>query len=308
MTEHIGNVKIHTDLWPGEDLYSDGEVEDELLWIAEHVPPERFDETVAERQSWPVMYHFSSIRGNIISWYPFTGKERVLEIGSGCGAVTGEIAARAGSVTCVELSKKRSLINAYRNKEKENIEIILGNFEEVEKTLPADYDLVTLIGVFEYGSGYIRSASPYVDFLKAAVSHLAPGGKVLIAIENRFGLKYFAGCTEDHTGGFFDGIEGYRGEKRVHTFTKPELMDIFRKAGGLDVRFYYPYPDYKFPMAIYSDEWLPGEGELTDNLVNFDRMRVQLFHEDLAYDSMVGTGLFPIFANSFLIEIGRTAS
>ena len=44
MTENIGKVKLITDLWPGRDLYSDGEIEDELLRIAETVPPERFDE------------------------------------------------------------------------------------------------------------------------------------------------------------------------------------------------------------------------------------------------------------------------
>ena len=305
MTETIGNVKLVTDLWPGTDLYSDGEIEDELLRIAETVPPSRFDEVVAERRSWPIMYHFSSIRGNIISWYPFRGEEKVLEIGSGCGAVTGEIAKRCREVTCVELSRKRSLVNANRNRDAENITIHLGNFEEVEKTLPRDYDIVTLIGVFEYGSGYLSTKHPYRDFLKTALSHLKTGGKVLIAIENRFGLKYFAGCTEDHTGGFFDGLEGYGGQNRVHTFTRPELEAIFQEAGADTWEFYYPYPDYKFPMAVYSDRWLPKEGELRENLANFDRMRVQLFHEDRVYDSMAGSGLFPVFSNSFFIEVGR---
>ena len=306
MIETIGNVKLVTDLWPGTDLYSDGEIEDELLRIAQTVPPEKFDDVVAESGSWPVMYHFSSIRGNIISWYPFRGDEKVLEIGSGCGAVTGEIAGRCADVTCVELSRKRSLVNANRNREKENITIHLGNFEDVEKTLPSDYDIVTLIGVFEYGSGYLSTKTPYRDFLKTALAHLAPGGKVLIAIENRFGLKYFAGCTEDHTGGFFDGIEGYEGQNRVHTFTRPELEKIFGEAGADTWEFYYPYPDYKFPMAVYSDRWLPKAGELKDNLANFDRMRVQLFHEDKVYDSMAESGLFPVFSNSFFIEVGRS--
>lgn len=30
---------------------------------------------------------------------------KVLEIGSGCGAITGSLAQKAGSVTCVDLSK-----------------------------------------------------------------------------------------------------------------------------------------------------------------------------------------------------------
>ena len=49
---------------------------------------------------------FLHIRENILSWIPFTGEEKVLEIGSGCGAVTGALCERAKEVTCIELSMK----------------------------------------------------------------------------------------------------------------------------------------------------------------------------------------------------------
>ncbi len=310
MIEKIGKVTLNLEDYPGEDLYSDGKVEDELLEIAMTYDPEDFDRVVAERKSWPVMYHFSSIRQNILSWYPgFEGK-RVLEIGSGCGAVTGAAAGKAKSVTCVELSKKRSLINAWRNRNCGNIEIRLGNFEDVEKKLPADYDVITLIGVFEYGVNYIHSAHPYEDFLKTIRTHLAPGGEVLIAIENRLGLKYFAGCTEDHTGGFFDGIEGYTGTNYVRTFSRGELADVCRASGFESIEFYYPYPDYKFPMSVYSDEYLPKTGELRNNIVNFDRRRLVLFDEAKAFDSFAGSGLFREFSNSFFVVLkdGRPAA
>ncbi len=300
MIETIGNVKLYMDLYPGEDLYSDGAVEDELLEIAKSFAPEDFDRVVAERRSWPVMYHFSSIRKQILDWYPDLTGKRILEIGSGCGAVTAALAERAGSVTCVELSKKRSLINAWRNRQYANIEIRLGNFEDVEKLLPADYDVITLIGVFEYGVNYIHSEEPYRDFLLAVKRHLRPGGAVLIAIENRFGMKYFAGCTEDHTGGFFDGIEGYTDTSYVRTFTKPELERIAGSAGFTRQDFYYPYPDYKFPFSLYSDAYLPRQGDLRSNIVNFDRRRLILFDESKAYDALEGSGLYPLYANSFL--------
>ena len=38
--------------------------------------------------------------------------------------------------------------------------------------------------------------------------HLTPGGRIVIAIENRLGLKYLAGCAEDHLGTYFSGIQG----------------------------------------------------------------------------------------------------
>lgn len=305
MTETIGKVKMTDDLYPGKDLYSDGAVEDELLEIAENRDPADFDRVVSERKSWAVMYHFSTLRQNILSWYPIRKTDRVLEVGSGCGAVTSMLAKKASSVTCVELSRKRSLVNAWRNREYDNIEIRLGNFEDVEKVLPRDYDIITLIGVFEYAAGYVSDPDPYPAFLRKVAAHLAPGGRILLAIENRLGLKYFAGCTEDHTGRLFDGIEGYPDAKRVRTFARTELETVMDQAGLQKRRFYYPYPDYKFPTAIYSDDYLPGIGELRSSRENFDRMRLVLFDESRAWDGIIRAGLFPVFSNSFFVEAGR---
>lgn len=95
MKKKIGQVILDDRFYPGKDLYSDGAVEDELLEIAEKYPEEELNRVIAERKSWPVLYHFSHVRENILSWLPFTGEESVLEIGSGCGAVTGALCARA---------------------------------------------------------------------------------------------------------------------------------------------------------------------------------------------------------------------
>ena len=54
-------------------------------------------------------------------------------------------------------------------------------------------------------------------------SLLSENGKLFIAIENRFGLKYWAGAREDHTGNYFESLEGYFGNERVKTFSKKEL-------------------------------------------------------------------------------------
>ena len=66
---------------------------------------------------------------------------KVLEIGSGCGAITDKLSEKAGKVTCVDLSAKRSMINAYRNQDRDNIEIYVGNFNDIEPSLDCDYDI-----------------------------------------------------------------------------------------------------------------------------------------------------------------------
>lgn len=301
MSEFVGKVELDETWYPGEDLYCDGKIEDEILDIVTTYPEEEFNSVIAKRKDWAILYHLSHVRTNIVEWLPIEKTHKVLEIGSGCGAITCALSDKAGSVTCVELSKKRSLINANRNKKRDNILIKLGNFQEVEKHLTDTYDWITLIGVFEYGQSYINSRTPYVDFLKIIGSHLAPGGKVVMAIENRLGLKYFAGCMEDHFGTPFEGIEGYRHSSGVKTFSKPELEKIMDTAGFGKREFYYPYPDYKLPMSIYSDEYLPKLGELRTNRNNFDRKRLNLFGETEAFDGIIESGLFPQFSNSFLV-------
>ena len=73
--EKIGQVLLDDTLYPGKDLYTDGAIEDEMLEIARNYREEEWNQVIAERASWPILYHFSHIRENILSWLPFTGEE-----------------------------------------------------------------------------------------------------------------------------------------------------------------------------------------------------------------------------------------
>ena len=54
-------------------------------------------------------------------------------------------------------------------------------------------------------------------------------------------------------------------------------------------------------MVIYSDHFLPKEGELNMIQYNFDRDRIRLFDETKVFDSIIKDGKFPEFSNSFLV-------
>ena len=309
--EKIGGVTLDYTLYPGEDFYSDGDIENELLSIVQTTPPEDFEKVIRDRLEWPVLYHLSSIRGNIVDWIPFTGTEKVLEIGAGPGAITATLASRVKEVTCVDLSKTRSLINAFRNKEHDNITIKVGNFEDIEPHLATDYDYVFLIGVFEYAKSYFKvGEDAFAKELKYVRRHLKEEGRLVLAIENRLGLKYFAGSTEDHTGRFFDGVEGYRREGKeeqaaAETFSEPMLKKLLSENGFAEHTFYYPYPDYKFMSTLFSGRRPPEESELNENLRNFDHDRLLLFDEKKAFGALIRDGLFSTFANSFLVVTGK---
>lgn len=302
--EKVGNVTLNLNYYSGEDLYSEGTNEDELLDIVKNYRDNEYEKVIENSRSWSKMYHLSHIRENIVFWLPMWDNQSVLEIGSGCGAITGALSRMAGKVTCIELSKKRSLINANRNRESDNVEIIVGNFKDIEPEIEEKYDYVTLIGVLEYADAYIGGDNPFVNMLKAAASHLKEDGKLFIAIENKYGLKYFAGCKEDHTCKYYDGIEGYSEDEKVRTFSRDTLRNMLEEI-GLKSEFFYPYPDYKLPNTIYSDRYLPTKGELYNNIRNFDNDRLITFDEDKVFDALVEDGQFPMFSNSFAIIATR---
>ena len=301
----IGKVRLDYSHYPGKDLYSDGAIEDELLDIVKNAARIEYPMIIEEKGSWPILYHLSPLRANIVDWLPIDKNSKVLEVGSGCGVITERLSEKAGEVVCVDLSAKRSHINAYRNQDCDNITIHVGNFADIEPELPKDFDYVCLIGAFEYGQSYIHSKTPYEDFLEIMLRHVKEDGRLVIAIENKFGLKYFAGCKEDHLGTYFSGLEGYPEGGSARTFTRAGLERILKACGVKDYSFYYPYPDYKFPTVIYSDRRLPGIGELTDNIRNFDRDRMVLFNEKYVFDSVIKDGLFPGFSNSYMVVIGK---
>ena len=180
MTEKIGKITLDLSKYPGQDFYCDGTVEDEILEIVKKYSPIEYPAIIEERKSWPILYHLSTQRENIVDFIPMKKTDKVLEVGSGCGAITGAFARKAGEVTCVDLSKKRSTINAYRHSECDNVTIHVGNFKDIEPDLPCDYDYICLIGVFEYGQSYIGGETPYEDFLNILKRHLAVGGRIVI--------------------------------------------------------------------------------------------------------------------------------
>ena len=294
----IGEVTVNLDFYNGTDVYSDGDVENEILDFAKRGLT--YEQALEENDSWPVVYHLSPVRENLLSWYPFPNAASVLEIGAGCGAVTGCICTGAGNVTTIDLSKRRSEILANRHRAAKNLNVIVGNLNDVK--FEQKFDVVTLIGVLEYAANFTKSQNPHRDFLKNIKSLLKPNGTLLIAIENKYGMKYWSGAPEDHTSLYFDGIEGYRRGHQAQTFSKKELTELIAQAGFKVKRFYYPMPDYKMPVQIFSDDALPKRGEIEAHVPHYHAGRFRLFDESAAFDGLIDEGMFPFFANSFLVD------
>ena len=105
--EKIGNVVLDLSYYSGEDIYTDGDIEDEMLDIAINHTAEDFPEIIVQKKSWPIFYHFSRFRSNIVDWIPFKKTDKVLEIGSGCGAITGRSVKKEEPCKCLQEQRVR---------------------------------------------------------------------------------------------------------------------------------------------------------------------------------------------------------
>ncbi len=259
-----------------------------------------FDCRREDYASWTELYHLSHLRANLTEWLPIRAGDTVLEFGADTGQLTGGFLPKAKQVVCLEQSVSRSRILAKRHSDAENLSVYAGDPWETLEGLGETFDWIVAASVLSDAARYFPGDDPQAEAVRRLQRYLKAGGHLVLAADNRFGLKYWAGAMEPHTGRYFDSLEG-----NGDTFSRAELAEILQKGGVSDYAFYYPYPERWFPVSIYSDERLPKAGELNRNLRNFEGERLVLFDEGKVYDQLIREGRFPEFSNAYLIITGK---
>ncbi len=259
-------------------------------------------------KDWPSIYHLSRNRSLLLHPFSWNKSWEVLELGGECGAITRFLGEKCKKVDMVEGSLQRAALARLRCKELSNVDIYAASFNTINY-YDKKYDIVTLIGVLEY-ENLFKSDKQY---LKICGNLLKNDGTLIIAIENKFGLKYFSGCSEDHTGIKFEGIEGYPPdpEKQPATYGLAEIKQLLKRFGFENASVYCPYPDYKIPSLIMSEKALQDAnynfGELTCHEKFFDYLgkRNFYFSDRLASYELGKNQALMFFAPSFLIFAGK---
>ena len=234
----------------------------------------------------------------------------VLELGAGCGAITRYLGETFARVDAIEGNAIRAEITRERCRDLDNVSILCRDLATHQLT--ARYDLVVIIGVLEYAPVHIFPEEPprsaCLRFLNLARKALTPNGRLVLAIENRIGLDYWAGTPEPHTGRPYDGIHQYPHSGSQVTFSREELQVLLTDAGFSHTSFYFCFPDYHFTRTILSsigDE----RDHFLHNWVEFPadtaagRTRPQ-FSKLLATQGLAQSKLLREFANAFLVLAG----
>lgn len=228
---------------------------------------------LAENPNPDYLYALSDIRENLLEWYAFEPSASLLQAGSDYGALTGLYSRRVSHVTVLDLNQNNLSFNRLRHQDRNNIRYVNGDFDSIHQET---FDYVVMTGSLK---------EPVKEQIEKAKNLLKPGGKLIISVCNRLGLKYQAGAVPDKI-----------------RLSRTELMELLcgkEQAEG-EVSFYYPMPDYKLPVTLYSDAYLPAKGDLTHAILAYDYPKYLRFDLGKMFDEVCEGKQFETFANSFL--------
>jgi len=255
---------------------------------------------------WPTIYHLGSERANILR--PFENSlngASVLEIGAGCGAITRYLGEAGAQVLALEGSIRRAMIARSRTRDLENVTVLAEKFSDFDTE--KKFDVITLIGVLEYANLFTSSETPTKTMLEDVRKLLKPNGKLIIAIENQLGLKYFAGSPEDHKWQVMYGIEGRYTKNDAETFGKNELQEILQSAQFKKQSFFAPFPDYKTANSIVFEDgynfqnFNPAAFAIENTHKDHQRPNHLFFSQEKTWNVVCKNKLGLDLANSFLI-------
>ena len=260
----------------------------EIASIIENYRPDQYDDVIAEKEEWEFVYHLSSLRRSLLCWFPFDPAWQVLEPGAGFGALTGSIAERCAHVTALEQNILRFESCQKRYSGNERIEFLQTDiFSLSEEKL---YDCVVLTNQLERCQGREK------ELLEACHAHLKPGGVLLLVYQNRFGLKYFCGGTDEEQQVPFGNLPP--GESNL--LSRREMERLASNTGFVPEICYYPMPDSLWTQAVYTDS-VKNIESIRDRVFALDPFSSpRIASEQDLYNDIIHEGMLPHMANSYL--------
>lgn len=141
------------------------------------------------------------------------------------------------------------------------------------------------------------------DIVKGLMRKLKPEGRLILQLHNRYGMSYLSGKPANYSN-YYEAIETAK-EKSAH-YSYQGLVKLLESAGIENYNRYYLDPDSDYTVHIFSDNYLPKEGDIVNRLCNVNYDRLQMFDEAAAFTQAIQDEMYPVFANDYLVITGAT--
>lgn len=172
-------------------------------------------------------------------------------------------------------------------------DLTVSEISEIDSIKNTLFNYVVIDGVFDV-------LDKKKESLSKVLSMMYPMGEIIILANNRLALRYFAGVKEFESDDFFGHL------KRTNLLYSKRQWESLCKDLSLNYKFYYPYPDYLLTTQVLSDAWLTSNINL--KFEDYHSFRYELFNENEALQSLIDSGDFSAFSNSFMIVISNKQS
>jgi len=208
------------------------------------------------------------------------GDETAVDLGCMWGAITIPLAKQVANVLGIDQTIESLKFSEARAEEDklDNVNFLCGNLREIQ--LPKEtFDVAIVNGVLEWVpenepivvNDYWYGAKKRSDsgnpgemqmaFLKNVHRGLTSGGRLMLAIENRYDYKMFFGVRDPHAGTLFTSIVPKwlanimskiirKREYRPWIYSFNELDKLLKDAGFKSVKLHACWPDYRMPNYI----------------------------------------------------------
>ena len=168
--------------------------------------------------------------------------------------------------------------------------------------LGTGYDYIVLIEALERFKTPLQTLKKLKGLLKAQ-------GRLLIAMDNRLGLRYLIGDQDPFTNRNFDGIENYsrineadRLKLEGRNYSHAEAMKLAGEAGFDNAHSFSVFPCVENPSLIYAEDVMPNE-ELDVRLNLVYRNPATLFMEyEKIQQAFLENGMFHQTAGGYILE------
>lgn len=253
----------------------------------------------------------------------------VLDIGAGWGQIARPLAERGPVVAFEPVAERLAFIRAAAEQDRIATRMFFVESDYFEVDFITRFAAICVIGVLEWAGANQSEMDPQERqrrFLRKVRGELADDGTLVLAIENRLGLKYLLGCSDDHIGlpniaclpaalarARYEAVRPH--PLQSFTYSLDELERLLREAGFSRLEFYGAFPDYKLPVKIVPladhgralNEWLRQEAPPSEHDGYTGENLDPTFQQTLAtqYRALAIQGIAQHFVPSFFVAARR---